>query len=201
VHPYILRFPGQSNYAAANTCLDGWSVGARAQGLASTSVQWGAWGGDTGGMAAIAGANMFSRLDRIGVGALSPEQGLFALSQCLSGASVPAVLAVNPFNWKTFERSVSAAAAPRYESFIDINVVSGVAAAAAAVIGGSGGGGGGGIMQSMLEDITRSVSEAVLLLLDGHPTEIDPNDPLMESGLDSLGRAWHMLPATSLHEF
>ena len=201
MHPYILRFPGQSNYAAANTCLDGWSVGARAQGLASTSVQWGAWGGDTGGMAAIAGANMFSRLDRIGVGALSPEQGLFALSQCLSGASVPAVLAVNPFNWKTFERSVSAAAAPRYESFIDINAVSGVAAAAAAVIGGSGGGGGGGIMQSMLEDITRSVTEALLPLLDGHPTEIDPNDPLMESGLDSLGRAWQMLPATSLHEF
>ena len=76
VHPYILGSPGQSNYAAANTFLDGWSVGARAQGLASTSVQWGAWGGDTGGMAAIAGANTLSRLDRIGVGALSPEQGL-----------------------------------------------------------------------------------------------------------------------------
>jgi hypothetical protein len=183
---------GQANYAAANTCLDGWSAGARAQGLASTSVQWGAWGGDTGGMAS-GDSNTLARLDRMGVGALSPEQGLFALSQCLSGASTPAVLAVNPFNWTNFERSVSAASAPRYESFIDVNAVSGVAAAA--VIGG--GSSGGGDVQSMLEDVTRSVTEAVLPLLDGQPTEIDPNDPLMESGLDSLGRACQILPAMS----
>jgi hypothetical protein len=177
---------GQSNYAAANTCLDGWSAGARAQGLVGTSVQWGAWGGDTGGMAS-ANSNTLARLDRMGVGALSPEQGLFALSQCLSGASVPAVLAVNPFNWQNFERSVSAASAPCYESFIDVNAVA--STAPMIVGGGGGGGGGGGDMQSMLEDITRSVTEAVLPLLDGQPTEIDSTDPLMESGLDSLGRA------------
>ena len=146
-------------------------------------MQWGAWGGDTGGMAAN-DAGTLTRLNRIGVGALSPEQGLYALELLLSTAvAAPAVVAVNPFDWQRFERSVPVAAAPRFESFIaiDANNASAISNADNTPVDSV------AALAAMLEDVTKSVTEVVLPLLDGQPTEIGLKDPLMQSGLDSLG--------------
>ena len=51
------------------------------QGLAATSVQWGAWGG--GGMAA-SDAALLARLARVGMGAIRPTHGLAALGAILA---------------------------------------------------------------------------------------------------------------------
>lgn len=40
----LLGAPGQANYAAANSALDGLICDKAAQGLPFISVQWGAWG-------------------------------------------------------------------------------------------------------------------------------------------------------------
>lgn len=40
----LVGSPGQGAYAAANSWLDGFSYWRRAQGLASTTIAWGAWG-------------------------------------------------------------------------------------------------------------------------------------------------------------
>ena len=68
-------------------------------------MQWGAWLG--GGMADGA---LAARLDRIGLGALQPGEGLCALSSLLvhldgpSGirSDVASVVTVNPFRWGRF---------------------------------------------------------------------------------------------------
>ena len=48
-----------------------------AQGRPTTSVQWGAWSGG-GGMAA-GDAGIIQRMERLGVGVISPQQGLAVL--------------------------------------------------------------------------------------------------------------------------
>ena len=141
-----------------------------------------------------------ARLDRMGVGALSPEQGLFALGQCLSsggrghaqvgGLNLPAVIAVNPFNWERFERNVTSVMfAQQYEEFIDPSAAGRSEGIAGSVEDDDGADVdvGSGDVAARLADITRTVTEVVLPLLDSEPTEIGESDPLMESGLDSLG--------------
>ena len=54
------------------------------QGIKSVSIQWGAWAG--AGMAAHDNA-ILARLERVGLGAIRPAEGLAALQQALSGVS------------------------------------------------------------------------------------------------------------------
>lgn len=80
----LLGSPGQAAYAAANGTLDGAASMAAAQGLPHVSIQWGAWAG--GGMAARDAATS-ARLQRLGLGLITPHQGLRALAGILQGAS------------------------------------------------------------------------------------------------------------------
>ncbi|MFF2014269.1 SDR family NAD(P)-dependent oxidoreductase, partial [Streptomyces sp. NPDC058195] len=66
---------GQGNYAAANATLDALAVRRRAEGLPATSLAWGLWG-EAGGMGAGLDEAELARLERMGVGALTAEQGL-----------------------------------------------------------------------------------------------------------------------------
>jgi len=66
-----------------------------------SSVQWGAWG--QGGMAAR-DAGVLARIERMGIGVLSPAQGLAVLGAVFSALSNTMVsfslnLAVSPFDW------------------------------------------------------------------------------------------------------
>jgi hypothetical protein len=85
-------------HPGANAVLDAWAARRAAAGASGSSVQWGAWGG--GGMAAD---GVLSRLTRMGMGVLAPEEGLRALGAIMSDRPGPAALGpvttVTPFHW------------------------------------------------------------------------------------------------------
>ncbi len=66
---------GQGNYAAANVFLDALAAYRRARGLAGISMAWGWWAQDSG-MTGHLGEVDRARLKRLGVAALSSEEGL-----------------------------------------------------------------------------------------------------------------------------
>jgi len=76
----LLGSPGQGNYAAANTYLDGLAQLRKSQGLPALSVDWGAFG-DVG--LAAAQANRGERLSFRGIASLSADEGLQALRRLL----------------------------------------------------------------------------------------------------------------------
>jgi NADP-dependent 3-hydroxy acid dehydrogenase YdfG/acyl carrier protein len=83
----VMGGPGQGAYAAANAALDGLAHYRRAQGLAATSLNWGAWG--EGGLAE--GENRDAgRWLAWGIVALDPAEGLRCLETALiqSGTQV-----------------------------------------------------------------------------------------------------------------
>ncbi len=71
----ILGSAGQSNYAAGNTFLDALAAYRRACGLSAISMAWGQWAESTR-MTSQLGEKDLTRLERIGVTALSSEEGL-----------------------------------------------------------------------------------------------------------------------------
>ncbi|MGW0828660.1 type I polyketide synthase, partial [Streptomyces sp. NPDC002845] len=90
----LLGGAGQANYAAANTFLDALAQHRRASGLAATSLAWGPWA--EGGMAAGLGDTDRRRFARVGIHALTPDQGLRLLDAALaSGEAAPVPLALD----------------------------------------------------------------------------------------------------------
>lgn len=77
----VLGSAGQSNYAAANAFLDALAHARHAEGLSAQSVHWGAW--SEGGMAAELSETLQSRLSRMGMGMISPAQGLSLLGAAI----------------------------------------------------------------------------------------------------------------------
>jgi len=79
----LLGSAGQGNYAATNAALDAAARQLQGAGLCAASVQFSAWSG--AGMAAATA----SKVDAMGIGALSPSAGLSALEAVVrSGLSV-----------------------------------------------------------------------------------------------------------------
>jgi len=70
----LLGSAGQANYCAANGWLDAWAKGTAHEGVNATSVQWGAWGGGHG--MASDSPGVLARMERLGIGVLSPDVGL-----------------------------------------------------------------------------------------------------------------------------
>ncbi|MFF6999936.1 type I polyketide synthase, partial [Streptomyces sp. NPDC008313] len=84
---------GQGNYASANAFLDALAAHRRARGLAGQSLAWGLWGSDTGMAGELATADL-RRMSRVGIGALSAEQGL-ALFDTAVGLDRAAVVPIS----------------------------------------------------------------------------------------------------------
>ncbi|MFB7476811.1 SDR family NAD(P)-dependent oxidoreductase [Kitasatospora sp. NPDC056184] len=72
----IIGNAGQANYAAANTYLDALAHHRRSHHLPATSLAWGLWGTETGGMAGGLSEADLARWDRNGLPALTTQQGL-----------------------------------------------------------------------------------------------------------------------------
>ncbi|GAA4526129.1 type I polyketide synthase [Amycolatopsis samaneae] len=81
---------GQANYGAANAFLDALAAHRRGRGLAAQSLAWGLWANEAGMGGEPAPADR-KRMSRLGVGALSAEQGL-ALFDVAIAAGAPALL-------------------------------------------------------------------------------------------------------------
>ena len=71
----VLGAAGQANYAAANAFLDGLAAHRRARGMVARSIAWGQWD-QAGGMTRGMSEADLARMRRLGVQALSREQGL-----------------------------------------------------------------------------------------------------------------------------
>jgi polyketide synthase 7 len=71
----IVGTPGQANYAAANSFLDGLAAYRRARGLPGLSVAWGLWE-QASAMTAHLGDRDKARMSRVGLASLSTEQAL-----------------------------------------------------------------------------------------------------------------------------
>jgi myxalamid-type polyketide synthase MxaB len=83
---------GQSNYAAANSFMDGLAYARRSRGLPAISINWGAW--SQVGMA----SSMENRLADVGMGSITVDQGLQALDYILNRGDITQVTVV-PMNW------------------------------------------------------------------------------------------------------
>jgi acyl transferase domain-containing protein/acyl carrier protein len=96
----VLGFPGQSNYAAANSFLDAFADYRVAAGLPAQSINWGAW--DDIGMTAGLGRKWRA----LGIGTIKVDQGMDTLGMLLRAR--PTHVAVLPVDWsqvaQTFPR-------------------------------------------------------------------------------------------------
>ena len=85
--------PGQGSYAAANAYLDGLARHRRDQGLAATSIAWGAW--DSGG---LVDEETSERLRRGGIPAMPAEKAVDAMAKAVGSGDV--CVAVADIEWR-----------------------------------------------------------------------------------------------------
>lgn len=183
----LLGSPGQGNYSAANAFLDAAAAKLQSQGLNSISMQYGAWLG--GGMA----GSTAEKQQSLGVGALTPDQGLRALQGTLAAAhnslGSAANIAAAPFNWPVFVGKVKQPAG-FFAEFADSALGLNLSTTAPQQT-----------IQPPLQSVTHprtdssqarvtsvaelrvEISAAVQDILS---TAVSPSQPLMAAGLDSL---------------
>ncbi|MGV9855389.1 type I polyketide synthase, partial [Streptomyces sp. NPDC003442] len=173
---------GQGSYAAANAFLDALAQQRRAQGLAATSVAWGAWGG--GGLVNEATA---AQLKRQGMPALAPELAVDALQQALDHEEVD--ITVADVDWERYAPGF-AAARPR-PLLNELPEVRQALEAAEAEIGAASSG-----LVERLEGLSAAERQAeVLDLVRSHAAEaigypsadsVEPDRAFRDIGFDSL---------------
>ena len=171
----LLGAAGQAGYSAANSGLDALAAAARHHGWPVTAVQWGPWAGT--GMAAGA-SSARARLQRLGLGLLTPQQGLTALENVLSASGTAnAIQAAVAADWP---RLVNGLHPDAHALFAELSCAGHLAASPAlerardhppADTG-------------RLKDLVARVAAAVEAVVG---RAIGSDEPLMASGLDSLG--------------
>lgn len=135
--------------------------------------------------AGMASRAVLARLDRIGQGSITPQQGLAVLGASLAAPTPIPIIAANPFSWATFLHQLpgsrpSRAPAHLQEFASDLEAV--VPAGHEGAIAGShpagqvpaGGSSGLKTKQELLQMVTAAVRDVA--------GEIGPDEPLMSAG-------------------
>lgn len=179
----LLGSPGQANYSAANAVLDAATARLQLQGLSAVSMQYGAWQG--GGMA----GSTAHKQQEMGVGALTPDQGLRALHSVLAAAHnnsphVIANTAAAPFNWAIFLKRLKKPA-PLFAEFASITakLQEALDSSAPTPAPEPGHRGTASMQLVSVQALQAEISAAVLDILS---SAVSPAQPLMAAGLDSL---------------
>ncbi|MEU7763653.1 SDR family NAD(P)-dependent oxidoreductase [Nocardia sp. NPDC049190] len=180
----ILGAPGQGNYAAANSFLDGLASTRKAAGLPAVSVAWGPWSQDIG-MTGHMDRTAIARLERLGIKVLGEAEGIALLDAAMVGDD-PVVACVE-FDKPTLAAQVRAGRLS--------DVLSGLVPTRARRVS-TGAGSAGGLAHrlaatpeeerdALISGFVREHAAAVL----GHPSPaaIEPDTPFNELGFDSLG--------------
>ena len=175
-----LGSPGQGNYAAANAFLDGLAAHRRARGLPATSVAWGLWGHQAGGMAGRLGDADRARLEWAGFQALAPAEGL-ALFDAACAQDEPLVVAAGLSSARLRAHARAGALPALLRGLVRARRVvrDGEAALAVPLLAAS-----GEERERLVRELVRGETAAVL----GHatPGAVDPERAFKELGFDSL---------------
>ncbi|WP_327117879.1 type I polyketide synthase [Nocardia sp. NBC_01730] len=179
-----LGAPGQGNYAAANSFLDGLARARRAHGLPALSVAWGPWNQDAGMTGNIDRAAV-ARLKRLGIEVLGGEDGTALLDAAI--AMDEAMVACVEFDKPRLAVQARAGLLP--------DVLSGLVPARARRA--TSGVAVGGLFAQRLAAEPEDQRDALVLefvrehaaAVLGHPSAaaIEPETPFNELGFDSLG--------------
>ncbi|WP_437594341.1 type I polyketide synthase [Sorangium sp. So ce1000] len=171
---------GMAHYAAANAFLDALAHARRSEGLPHVSVNWGPWAG--GGMAS---PELLAELERIGIAALSPGDGLVMLERLVGSNVAQAVVArVDLRVFKPLQEAM------RRRPLFDRLELEGASRGPAPAAGEE-----DGLRRRLSEAPPRArsamvvehVRALVVKILKLEPSDpIDPRRPLRELGLDSL---------------
>ncbi len=178
---------GSATYAAANAVLDAAASSFAATGIQSAAIQWGAWAEI--GMVSNSHA-VQQAMRRSGVGMVYPSSGLSVISTLISSqkSSTASLLAAIPFNWDTFMKLPKNKSAGIYEEFVpDYQLAAGPRLEPDQ----------GGALSEKPALVLPQVLEAVMqCILSTQGTSLDASMPLIQAGVDSLGkliRKWLIL--------
>ena len=97
----LLGSPGQGNYAAANAFMDTLAYYRQGMELSGLSINWGAW--SEAGMATRVASQHQNRMKTVGIGSISPVQGMQVLEQLLQAKSTSQV-GVLPADWSVLAK-------------------------------------------------------------------------------------------------
>ncbi|MGW7387147.1 beta-ketoacyl reductase, partial [Streptomyces sp. NPDC054794] len=187
----VLGGAGQGAYAAANAALDALAAERRAQGLPGTSLAWGLWAPEAGGMGAGIEQADIERMARSGVRPLAVSEGLALLDAAV--ATEHALLVPTGLDLPTLARTAGAQVPPLFAQLVRPVAVRRSAAGA----GAPGGqelaqrlaGLAGPDRQRLVLDVVNRHVAAVLGAVGGPGSgapEITPDKPFKELGFDSL---------------
>ena len=103
----LLGNSGQGSYAAANAFLDALAHHRHRQGLPALSIDWGAW--SEVGMAAALGESVKRRMISKGMGFITLDEGLHAFEKvaqlsCVRNVCLPAQIGIMQSNWQEIYR-------------------------------------------------------------------------------------------------
>ncbi len=171
--------PGQGNYAAANSFLDGLGAYRRSQGLAGTSIAWGYWE-QPSEMTRALGESDRARMARLGVLPMPLEESLGLFDAALELA-LPSVVAMR-LDTRAARAQARVGLLPVLLSAL-VSVPARVAGATATLARRL-----AGLSRQERERVTLQLVRGEVATVLGHPapSAIDPNRAFKDLGFDSL---------------
>jgi acyl transferase domain-containing protein/NADPH:quinone reductase-like Zn-dependent oxidoreductase/SAM-dependent methyltransferase len=175
----VMGSPGQGNHAAANAFLDVLAHARRRMGLPAQSINWGVWSE----VGAAAEHGVGDRMEVQGMGSMSPDEGIQALSLFMQGDRPQG--AIMPVDWGRFLPGVAERSRTTFFSELAVDIAESDATSVTQT----------GIVQELsaltearrlprLSEWIREQARCVLGL--DEVTAVPMDQPLQEIGLDSL---------------